>query len=244
MLLGASPMIARMRHVHNDGRLAVAPTMRSDSRFAADGRPRAVGGDEKTRAQRLGVAQSRLNAAAVRRRVIVAWGDNGEIRHRTASQIDAKLARLGRERINKNPVLDHVGEGFARLDLAGESEKSRPHRVAEPAVGDHHVENRLRVGSDALPNAKGFEQPAHRGNDRGGAFVNGGRGATKAWIGDGNGEAIAERLAQSDGEGEPGEAAAGNQNIDIRTRHDTEPIYKNRSPIRGPTARPALSIPV
>jgi hypothetical protein len=112
-----------------------------------------------------------------------------------------------------------MGEGFTRLDLAGESEKGRPYCIAKPAVGDRHVENRLGVVGDALPNAKRLEQPAHRGNDRGGAFVAGGRTTTEAWIGDGDAKAIAERLTQSDGKRESGEAATGNQDIEIRTRH-------------------------
>jgi hypothetical protein len=111
-----------------------------------------------------------------------------------------------------------MGEGFAWLDLTGESEKSRPHRIAKPAVGDCHVQDRLSVGGNALPNTKRLEQPAHRSNDRGGAFVIGGATA-EARVGDGNGEGVAERLPQSDGKREPGEAAAGNQDIEIRTRH-------------------------
>jgi hypothetical protein len=52
-------------------------------------------------------------------------------------------------------------EGFARLDLSRESEKDRPYRIAKPAVGHRHIENRLGVGGDALPYAKRLEQPAH-----------------------------------------------------------------------------------
>src|SRR5262245_48348484 len=59
MLLGASVMIARVRDVYDNGRLAVAPAMGRDSRFAADGRPRAVGGDEQMRVQRLRITQPR-----------------------------------------------------------------------------------------------------------------------------------------------------------------------------------------
>ena len=53
------------------------------------------------------------------------------------------------KRSDQMPVLDHVGERLARLDLAGEGEKDRPNGVAEPAVGDHHVEDRLRLAGDA-----------------------------------------------------------------------------------------------
>src|SRR5262249_8245760 len=159
-------------------------------RFAADGRPRAVSGDEKTRVQRVRITQPHINAAAIWRDVIVDRGAKREIRHRRGSQIDTKLARFGRERINKNPVLDHMREGFTRPTLGGKSEKGRPTRTATPAGGDRHIENWLGVGSDALPNAKRLEQPTHRGDDRGGAFVIGGRGTAKAGVRDDNDEAI------------------------------------------------------
>jgi hypothetical protein len=58
-------------------------------------------------------------------------------------------------------------------------------------------------------------------NDRGGPFVIGSRSsAAEAWVGDRHRKALAERLAQSDGKREPGEAAAGDQNVEIKTRHD------------------------
>jgi hypothetical protein len=59
-------VIARVRHIDDDGRLAVAPAVGRDSRFASDGRPRAIGGDEKTRVQRLRITQPRINAAICR----------------------------------------------------------------------------------------------------------------------------------------------------------------------------------
>ena len=66
-----------------------------------------------------------------------------------------------------------MGERLARLDFAGEGEKHRPHRVVDPAVGDDHVEDRLRFVGDVLPNAERLEQPARRGDNGGGAFVAG-----------------------------------------------------------------------
>src|SRR5579859_3355515 len=104
MLLGATLMLAFMRHIHDDGRLIVTPAMRGDSGFAADGRSRAVGGDEKTRAQRICIAQPRIDAAEMRGRIIAASGYR-EIGHRGGSQVDAELSRLGRERVNKDPIL-------------------------------------------------------------------------------------------------------------------------------------------
>ena len=64
-----------------------------------------------------------------------------------------------------------MGERLAFLDFAGEGEKNRPHRVVEPAVGHHHVEDRLGLVGHGLPNAKRREQPARRGNDCGSALV-------------------------------------------------------------------------
>ena len=82
------------------------------------------------------------------------------------------------------------GEGLARFDVAGEGEKDRPHRVVEPAVGDDHVEDRLRLAGDALPDAERLEQPPRRRDDRRGALV--------------IGIAFAERrIGDSDGKGRP-----------------------------------------
>ena len=85
------------------------------------------------------------------------------------------------------PVLDHVGERLARLDLAGEGEKDRPHRVVEPAVGDDHVEDRLRLVGDGVPDAERLEQPPRRRDDGRGALVVG-VAAPSAGIGDRDGE--------------------------------------------------------
>ena len=68
-------------------------------------------------------------------------------------------------------VLDHMGERLAGLDLAREGEKHRPHGVVEPAVGDHHVEDRLRLSADGIPDAERLEQPPRRRDDGRCAFV-------------------------------------------------------------------------
>ena len=52
-------------------------------------------------------------------------------RDRAGAQIDAELFRLLDQRIDQMPVLDHVRERLARLDLAAEGQKGRPHRVVE-----------------------------------------------------------------------------------------------------------------
>ncbi len=62
-------------------------------------------------------------------------------------------------------------ERLAGLDIAGEGQEGRAHRVVEPAVGDDHVEDRLRLVGDVLPGADRLEEPARSGDDRGGALV-------------------------------------------------------------------------
>ena len=75
------------------------------------------------------------------------------------------------QRVDQMAVLDHVRERLARFDVAGKGQKYRPHRVVEPAVGHHHVEDRLRGPGDAPPDADRLEQPARRRDNGGGAFV-------------------------------------------------------------------------
>ena len=94
-----------------------------------------------------------------------------EICHGRCAQIDAEIARLRLQRANQKPVLDHVSERLARFDLAAERQKRRPHGVVEPAVGDRHVEDRLRFAGKRLPNTERVEQAAYRGYDGGSAFV-------------------------------------------------------------------------
>ena len=120
--------------------------------------------------------------------------------------------RLRFERGDEAAVFDHVGERLARFDLAGEGQKGRPHGVIEPAVGDNHVEDRLRLAGDRLPDAERVQQPPRRRDDRRGAFVAG-------WLAPSAGSAT---VTENDGpspcrsaerEREPGKAAAGDQHI-------------------------------
>ena len=63
------------------------------------------------------------------------------------------------------PVLDHVRERLALFDLAAEGQESRPHRVVELGIGDDHVEDRLRIRRDRIPDLDRLEQPPRRGGD-------------------------------------------------------------------------------
>src|SRR5262249_2581935 len=96
---------------------------------------------------------------------------SNEIADGRCAQDDAGFARLLLQRIQQKAVLDHMGEWLAWLDVARKGEKDRPHRVFEPAVGHHHVEDRLRLAGGALPDAERFEQSPRSGDNRRGAFV-------------------------------------------------------------------------
>ena len=140
-----------MRHGGDDRRLAVPPAVRRDAR-----RSRIAGGRRRRRpagAPRRSSRRRGWHGRAPRA---------GEIVHRRRHS-GRRASRLGGQRRDKAAVLDHVSERFARLDLAGEGQKGRPHRVVEPAVGDHHVEDRLGLRGDRLPHAERLEQAAGGG---------------------------------------------------------------------------------
>ena len=99
-------------------------------------------------------------------------------------------------------------------DFAGEGEKGRPHRILQPAVGHHHVEDRLRFVRHLFPHADGLKQAPGRGGNGGGSGI-GHVGTRKSRIGNRHRKAFAERLAQSDAEREAGEAAPAHQDVDL-----------------------------
>ncbi len=201
MLLGAAVMRALMRHRGDDRRLAVGPADRRDAGALADAGARAVGGDQKPGLNRGAGSEPHGDA----RRIGI------EVRHRARQQAHALACRLLEQGRQHVAVLDHVGERLARLHLAGEIEEDRAHRVVELRICDHHVEDRLGLRRDRVPHPDGLEQAARRRRDRGGARVL--AAASERRIGDRHRESVAERLAQRDGERDPGETAARDQNI-------------------------------
>ena len=176
----------------------------------ADGGPRAVGGNQQTRRDRAAVGKCDFHLMC---RPSL-HGRVGKIFHRTGAQIDAEIACFRLQRADQKAVLDHVGERLARFDLATESEKRGPHRIVEPAVGDRHVEDRLRFAGKRLPNAERFEQPAHRCNNGGSALVVGVAAAERR-IGKRDRKARSEGLPQRDRQRQSGKAAAGNKHVDM-----------------------------
>src|SRR5579863_6869569 len=128
-----------------------------------------------------------------------------------------------------------MGERLAWLDLAGEGEKDRPHRIVEPAVGDDHVEDRLGFRRYVLPNAERLEQAARGGDDRRSALVIG-VALAEYRVDNGDGKRRPKPLPQGDRKREAGKAAAGDENVDrtIRAVHDTHAC----------TARPISAGPI
>src|SRR5712691_10061613 len=62
MLLGAPMMVALVRHGGDDARLRIAPAVTGDAGAFADGRARAIGGDQQPRGYCFAVRQSDVDA--------------------------------------------------------------------------------------------------------------------------------------------------------------------------------------
>ena len=131
-----------------------------------------------------------------------------------AAQIDAKLFRLRDQRIDQMPVLDHVRERLARLDLAAEGEERRPHRVVELVVGDHHVEDRLRVAATAsqTPIASNRRRAAAAIAEARGSFDGAAASAGSATV---TAKLSPSALAQRDRQRQAGKAGAADHHIGL-----------------------------
>ena len=203
MLLGAAAVVALMRDGGGDGGLAVRPAEGRNAGKRAQVRARAVGRDQQPGRDHPVVAVDRNPLARDR-----------EARDGARAQDHAGLARLGDQRRDQRPVLDHVGERLARLDLAREGEEHRLDRIAEAAVGHHHVDDRLRRAGHRVPDADGLEQAAGAGRDRRGARILGGRPAERR-VGHHDREVRAEPLAQRDRQREPGKTGAADHDVGL-----------------------------
>ena len=182
MLLGAAAVIALMGDGRHDRRLAVGPPAQGNAGAFAQARPRAVGGDEELhRADRTVAERDRYTFA-----------HDGKVRHRLGDDGHAFRDRLGGELADEAGVLDHVGEGLARLDVALEAQEHRPYRVLDAAVGDDHVADLLRPRRDRVPHAERLEHAPRRRRDRRGARI---VAAPELGIGDRHGEIRPEPLA-------------------------------------------------
>ena len=227
MFLGAAVVLALMRHRGDDRRLIVIPSMRGDAGLFADFRARAVGADQKPRGNRLAVGELDVD------RMVAAFSKPAD---RARAQFDAELLRLLDQRIDQMPVLDHVRERFARLHLAAESEEGRPHRVVELGVRHHHVEDRLRLRRDRVPDLDRLEQPARGRRDRRGARVLRLRRRQRR-IDHGHRKPFAQPLAQRDGQRQAGKAGAADHYVTPLVS-DSRHSFPCAGALRPPPERP------
>jgi acyl-CoA thioesterase-2 len=114
--------------------------------------------------------------------------------------------------IDQHAILDQMSGWLARFDLAVKGEKHRPHDVRKLGVGDHHIEDGLRVFGNLAPDTNGLEQPLCGRGNGGGTHV-AGPVLVQRRIRHGDLERIAEPLAQRDGKRQPSEPAAADQHV-------------------------------
>ena len=105
-----------------------------------------------------------------------------------------------------------MGERLARRDIAFEGQEHRPHRVLQTAVGDDHVEDRLRVVGDPLPD------PMVSNSRRAAATIAEARASAGARPSAGSATVTAnerpEPLAERDRQREAGKTGAADQHVD------------------------------
>ena len=127
-------------------------------------------------------------------------------------------AAAAAQRADHAAVLDHVGEGLARLDLAGEGQEDRPHGIAGAAVGDRSSRGSAgRSAAIASQTPSALEHaPAGRGDGRGAAVA--GRGAGRRRIATVTDSLRPQALPQRQRQRQADVAAAGDEDVDARRR--------------------------
>jgi hypothetical protein len=81
-------------------------------------------------------------------------------------QHHAGIAASREDRGGEVAALHHMGERLPGLDLALEGEKGRTHRIGDPAVGDHHAQDRLCLPRDGIPDAERLKHPPRGSRNR------------------------------------------------------------------------------
>ena len=122
-----------------------------------------------------------------------------------------------------HPAVTRLGDAAVRrllvhrlyqyLHFTVERQKRRAHGIVETAVGDRHVEDRLRARSDRLPDADGLEQPPRRRDDRRSARI--ATAARERGIGDLDLKRRAESLPQGDRQRQACKARTGDENLGL-----------------------------
>ena len=187
MLLGAPFVIALVRDRCDDAGLAGVPAHSGNIGERAQLGAQAVGGDDQPRTQNLAAGEIDPRGVPARR----------EARHRLPDRLDAERGGDPGERARDVVVERHMRE---RLSLARvEFQVLHPHRVADAAVVDDHVQDRLGQRLQRLPGADALEEMARPGRQRDGAHMP--VALPGAWIDDGDGNAASQRLLHRRREG-------------------------------------------
>ena len=105
-------------------------------------------------------------------------------------------------------------ERLAGLDIAGKRQEHRTGGVFQPGIGDDHVDYRLRLGCDLIPDAERLEQPPAGRHDGGRARI-AARPRRQRRIGDDDGNIGAKALAQRQRQRQPGKCPAADDNASL-----------------------------
>ena len=123
---------------------------------------------------------------------------------------------LVHQRREQRPVLDHVGERLARLDVAVEGEEDRPHRVARAGCRSPPCRGSAAPRSGPTRRCVSNSRRAAATMADARASV---AGAPERGIGDRDREGRPEALAQRDRQRKAGKAGAADQHVDTVLRH-------------------------
>ena len=164
MLLGAALMIALVRDGGDDARLLVVPADAADAGRLTERRARAVGGDQKFRVDRSVIGELDARCDPVRRRSPSPQPARSSTPSALARSISASSSG-GFSIMCANGSPGAISPPNVRI--------RRPHRVLQLGVGDDHIEDRLRLAGDLVPDADGLEQPPRRRGNRRRACVAG-----------------------------------------------------------------------
>ena len=170
----------------------------------AQARALAVCGDEELGPEPAAARKLRLNREWRR----LEAGDAVRREH-----LDGRFAKNGAlERADEILVLDHVGAGFARLEIVVEAEEMRTATRVERTVGDLDIGDGLRTLRKLRPDAENGKQTLARRRQRRGAGV--GLGALRRLgIDQRHAKALWRRSAQGKRQRHADKAAAGNDHV-------------------------------
>ena len=236
MLHGFAVMRLRMRHSGDDAELRIAPADAFDASTLAQARALAIGGDEELSPEPAAACKSRFNGKWRRRE----GGDAVGREHLDGRRAENSAPQSADEIL----VLDHIGAGFARLEIVVEAEEMRAALCVERTVGDLDSGDGLGVAGKRGPNAENGEQALARRRQRRGAGV-WLRALRRLGIDQGHAKALWRRSAQGKRKRHADKAAAGDdQIVGSCLGHGAfiGPARGNRNPSFAPPSAVPLSL--